>query len=696
MERLRCRAFWLPLNAEFTGVMHSSKAIALCLAVSWALVECCCARSPAQSRSHVAGVASALPIPQVAEQGYIAGTHWNPDEGAPGFEVLTEYPPLVTDAAGTSGSGYLGRVSDAFYFRNDAGELSFAQATGGPRTVVARGVPKAVLLTGDASSVYWVTPECEVFAPPARQLASCRGRAEFCATDREFIYVIATTLDAGSPLVTRLWRISRSGGVAEAIAELDAYSSFEGVVFDGESFYYRSYAGSGALFRVSRRGGKPVPFARENPQSRIEALQFADEASVFWTSTENGTQNDSSLVRADKAGGAPRILGNAGGVVATDAQNFYWFDSTFYGLFVAPRGGGVWQHRANLPNAGFEIFLSPGGVIAMDGSTALWLPKDAPRPRKIHVHEGSESFQYLTLSGTDLYFVNWAFNAQTNLHETQLWSMPQAGGAPHRIASASFWSAPVIDGAFAYYRSNAGTLVRTPLDGGKASTLVSAASLAGFPRNVAARGVDGHDEAAALVAVDATDVFFADPERGLVLRARKSGGSPSVIARISDTPRALALDEAYVYVGTASFDASGDAPRLLRVSKSGKEVPTVLAKDESDTPTQIAVTATHVLWTDARALYRIAKRGGNVETLRDSACDFTIRGDVVFFSNCVSPGNVWRLGLSDGKLSALATNLMSPRYPVTDGRGVYWITTGMYMHPFSDVLGCCAIWSFDL
>jgi len=99
----------------------------------------------------------------------------------------------------------------------------------------------------------------------------------------------------------------------------------------------------------------------------------------------------------------------------------------------------------------------------------------------------------------------------------------------------------------------------------------------------------------------------------------------------------------------------------------------------------------------------VAEGGGASEaarlespTSRYSACDFTIRGDVVFFSNCVSPGNVWRLGLSDGKLSALATNLMSPRYPVTDGRGVYWITTGMYMHPFSDVLGCCAIWSFDL
>ena len=149
IDRLRCRALWLPfLNAGFTGVRHYSKAIALCLAASLALVECCSARSPAQSRSHVTGVASALPTPQVAEEGYIWGTHWNPDEGAPGFEVLTEYPPLVTDAAGTSGSSYLGRVSDAFYFRNDAGELSFAQVTGGPRTVVARGVPKAVLLTG--------------------------------------------------------------------------------------------------------------------------------------------------------------------------------------------------------------------------------------------------------------------------------------------------------------------------------------------------------------------------------------------------------------------------------------------------------------------------------------------------------------------------------------------------------------------
>jgi len=145
----RSSPLWLPfLNAGFTGVRHYSKAIALCIAASWALVECCRASSTAESHAHVTGVASALPIPQVVEEGYIWGTLWDSDEGAPGFEVLTEYPAPVTDAADATGSGYRGRVGDAFYFRSDAGELSSAPVTGGPRTVVARGVPERVLLTG--------------------------------------------------------------------------------------------------------------------------------------------------------------------------------------------------------------------------------------------------------------------------------------------------------------------------------------------------------------------------------------------------------------------------------------------------------------------------------------------------------------------------------------------------------------------
>jgi len=102
-------------------------------------------------------------------------------------------------------------------------------------------------------------------------------------------------------------------------------------------FYYPSYAGSGALFRLSRRGGKPVPFAREDPKSHIEALQFADEASVFWTSSENRAWKDPRLVRADKGGGAPRILANAGNVVAADAHNFYSFDFASFGSRIARR-----------------------------------------------------------------------------------------------------------------------------------------------------------------------------------------------------------------------------------------------------------------------------------------------------------------------------------------------------------------------
>jgi len=199
------------------------------------------------------------------------------------------------------------------------------------------------------------------------------------------------------------------------------------------------------------------------------------------------------------------------------------------------------------------------------------------------------------------------------------------------------------------------------------------------------------------VALDESDAFFAEPERGLVLRVRKTGGVPSVVARFSDAPRVLTVDTSNVYVGTESVGlaAANTPPRLLRVAKSGKEPPVVLAALD-DPARELAVTASHVFWSDGSAAFRIPKIGGAVEKIQEQACDLAIRDDALFFVTCGAPGSVWRLGLSDRKLSALATSLTSPRHVVADERAIHWITTGTDINPkSSDLVGCCALWTLE-
>jgi hypothetical protein len=132
---------------------------------------------------------------------------------------------------------------------------------------------------------------------------------------------------------------------------------------------------------------------------------------------------------------------------------------------------------------------------------------------------------------------------------------------------------------------------------------------------------------------------------------------------------------------------------LLQVAKAGNKPPVVLALLDGDPGNQLVVTAAHVFWSDGRALFRIAKSGGVVETVQDAACDLAIHRDTLFFTQCGAPGSVWRLHLTDGKLSALATSLTAPRHIVADERASYWITIGTDVHPMSDTVGCCALWT---
>lgn len=92
-------------------------------------------------------------------------------------------------------------------------------------------------------------------------------------------------------------------------ADLGAYFlAHDPFLFDGEHFYF---AKQDVLYRASRRGGSFQPFARDSPGFHIDTLQFADQRAVFWTNRRADQGYDGSLVRADKRGGAPHVLGDA-------------------------------------------------------------------------------------------------------------------------------------------------------------------------------------------------------------------------------------------------------------------------------------------------------------------------------------------------------------------------------------------------
>jgi hypothetical protein len=637
-----------------------------------------------------------LPLPEFSDAGQIEGAGWDSTNEAGGFEVLAEFPPVAMEDVSPS-SGYLGRVGDGFFFRSTAGQLLSAPISGGPRTVVAEGVPPDSLLAGDARGVYWVTPACELFRPKAQRLGVCVGRPRFAAADSTTVYVFAVQLGPGSKMEENLWAIPRAGGAARKLGNVADRTDYTGTIFDGERFYYQ--AATGTVVALSR-SGEAVPFARERPNYRISSLQFADSAALYWTSQSSKTSlEEEQLVRVDKRGGTPKILGNVSPTVAADGNAYYWFDPSLPRLWRAPRKGGSSQLITHLPPARWELHPHGSEIIAFDGSMLVRISAAPRAPRRVHQQE--TSIEYLTGAGDALYFVAGLVDERTREPTNELWTLPKTGGEPRRIGRQSFWSAPVVDGDFAYFRGKEGIVQRVRLDAGKTQTLVEPRSLGRFPRNEKLKGMETMASSTHLLDVDGSHVYFADPERGVVLRVPKAGGPMTVVARDTESVTALKVDATHVYLATSSPGpptSEPTKPRLLRVPKSGRARPSVLSVLESEA-TALAVDGSHVFWVGDRVLSWIEKTsGGGSEQLHGDVCsfDFALHEGSVVFTWCGFEGMVWRLRLQDRKLTALATGLMSPMFPVADSRAVHWVTVGQDIHPMSSIVGCCAIWASDL
>ena len=180
----------------------------------------------------------------------------------------------------------------------------------------------------------------------------------------------------------------------------------------------------------------------------------------------------------------------------------------------------------------------------------------------------------------------------------------------------------VVDGADVFFASRSGGGEVARAQAGVSSTMAKGAS----------RGL----------ASDTHSIYFGQPSTATLVRIDKGDVNNSVqVFAVGQLVVAVVTDETAVYWITENNTVA----RLDRDKPGG--IPKILAKDQPS-PTAIALTATHVLWTNAgdRTVRRIAKTGGTPETIASQQDDpVAIAADEagIYWLNG-RPGTVTRIG----------------------------------------------------
>lgn len=308
-------------------------------------------------------------------------------------------------------------------------------------------------------------------------------------------------------------------------------------------------------------GGAATTGAGGDTSGTTAPQTTTSETTTSDTTTFETTTSDTTASQPD--GPETLATGVTGTGLAIDADHLYF--SSEYRLWKMPKAGGAPQ-----PITG-EIWDTPQGL-AVDETHIYWQSYSAESVHRASLTSGipevvasdlGTSPQWLVLDAARVYF-------PTDGTPTSVLSVPKTGGPALTHATGGDPNHVALDATHVYWAAQTG-VHRADKLGGDIETL---SSVAGYLRGIA---------------VDATDVYFADPSTGSILKVSKLGGPEVKLVTGEANPSLDAADGTHVY--WTNYVAAG---KVARAPKSGGP-PEVLAAAQNK-PAALVVDDSHAYW----------------------------------------------------------------------------------------------------
>jgi hypothetical protein len=474
----------------------------------------------------------------------------------------------------------------------------------------------------DASGIYWTTAEGELWhgrrGQAPRVLWRYRGHEEELALGRDAVYVVverdwrrpdpdpAKSMREG---VRELWRVEKRAGEATRL-EVARGNTGE-LLADGDAVFIRPFEDT-RVVRIDGAGARRQTFL-----AGFYGLFGVDDHYLYGG-------DSSHIYRAPKTGGRGiAIAAFDGGAVtsiwtriathclaALEGDRLYWIE--WGTLYTAPTGGGARRPLVGLSGGDFRVVPAGGSVYVGDfRNQAIYRVSAGAIEAPVTIPTESQNATRPAVNSAQLFWTE----------DGEIWAMSRSAGEGRLLArTPQVDSALAADETHVYFTSSDGDLWRVAGAGGDPAKIVDVDPLFSEP---SPRGVDLSLADTRTVGLDGEEVYFISRGRGLV-RAKKSGAAPRVLARVLASPRSLLQDERHLYFLAAEGAAPGRA-RLLRLSKSGGAPQAIGGPLQHPTDLTMTDAAFYVADDDERRVLRIAKPTGEPSPIPFSTYELNAR-----------------------------------------------------------------------
>jgi len=265
------------------------------------------------------------------------------------------------------------------------------------------------------------------------------------------------------------------------------------------------------------------------------------------------------------------------GIVA-DKSGVYWTNDEGSVWRAAPGGADPHPIAAGLGAELESITRDEGALYVVDYGAALWrLGKDGSDPALWATGEIITA----VADSSGVYFVTIEGVLRAG----------KDGEAPALLAPLEDAGSIALDEAWVYVKTvgNVGDL---------SARVVRVPKAGGAPEIVAECGVEAYHYGSQELAVDGSDVYWAAPAPGAVMKAPKAGGAAVALATGVADPMSVAVDGATVYFTVRGKDGgSFDDRAVARVPAAGGAV-SYVAHGPWTSAYRVALDATNAYWTE--------------------------------------------------------------------------------------------------